>query len=84
MNKHNGYTPIQRAMLQVLSDGRPHPREELHDCCRPSSMGAANAHICFLRKRLAQRSESILCVLKGRSIFYQHVRLLVSPYSLDS
>lgn len=78
------FTPIQRAMLQVLSDGMPHTREELHACCGPSSRGTIQVHICELRKRLRQRSENILCVLSSKGIRYQHVRMLVSPYDAQS
>jgi hypothetical protein len=84
MSKGNGHTPIQTAMLKVLSDGRPHTRAELHACCGPSSLGTIRVHLCYLRKKLSQRGEDIICVSKGTSLHYQHVRLLVSPYIADS
>ena len=80
MSKGNGYTPIQAAMLKVLSDGRPHTREELHGCCGPSSIGTVPPHICFLRKKLRLHGQDIVSVHLNGKHLYQHVRLLISPY----
>lgn len=78
------FTPIQQSMLKVLSDGRPHTREELHACCGPSSMETIRFHVYQLRKILNQKGESIVCIVNNRKAYYQHVRLLVSPYTAQS
>lgn len=74
------YTKTQQAMLAILADGRPHTREELHACCGPSSRSVIQFHISTIRRKLAAKGEDIVCVRRGHSLFYQHVRLLVSPY----
>lgn len=83
MDQPDKFTPIQQAMLEILSDGLPHTREELHECCKPSSLPALSVHMVRLRKRLIPKGESVVCVIKNRRICYQHVRLLVSPYAAD-
>ena len=77
MNQHNGYTPIQYAILQVLSDGRPHPRADLHACCEATEVVNVRVHVSLLRKKLRDKGEDIVYVkMRG----YQHVRLLSNPY----
>lgn len=83
MNSLDKYTPIQQAMLRILSDGFPHTREELHACCGPSSLSSLSVHMVRLRKKLNLKGESVICVIKNRRICYQHVRLLVSPYAAN-
>lgn len=78
------FTPIQQSILQILSDGLPHSRDELHECCKPSGIGALRHHICDIRKMLLNKGENIVCVLRGTRIYYQHVRMLVSPYDAQS
>ena len=75
-------TPICRRMLAVLADGRQHTPQELHACLYETMAPLSNirAHITALRKLVAPRGEAIVCVrLNGRSIRYQHVRLLHVP-----
>lgn len=80
------FTPTEAAMLQILSDGKPHRREELHSCCGPSSIGVVGVTVCSIRKKLRGRGEDVVCVNRGdrNGFAYQHVRLLVSPYGPDS
>lgn len=71
------FTPTQRAMLAVLSDGLPHTLVELH-ACLPDELGAmvnASMHISNLRKKLRKSDEDIICQVHGRDTFYRHVRL---------
>ena len=74
------FTPTEQAMLAVLSDGRRHRKEDLKDCCGPCSSQTVNTHLLNIRKKLKVRHEDIVCVLRKKSLWYQHVRLLASPY----
>lgn len=73
-------TPTHAKMLEVLSDGLPHHRDELHKCCGPSSVGVVKFHLAQIRKHLRPLGEDVVCVQNGVGFFYQHVRLLASPY----
>ncbi len=75
----DSFTPTQQAMLDVLADGLPHTRKELH-ACLPDELGALvniQPHLCKLRKRLQQDGEDVICCLVNRSICYRYVRLIV-------
>ena len=74
------FTPTERAMLEILSDGKLHTREELKTCCGPCSMPAIKYHLVNIRKKLKKRCEDVVCVRARYGFFYQHVRLLDSPY----
>jgi len=77
MNKGSS---IQTTILDKLSDGRPHPREEILMCLEDETATYKNLwwHIFSLRKKMEPRGESIVCELNGRKIMYRHVRLLPS------
>jgi hypothetical protein len=76
-----GVSPIQQQMLEILSDGLPHLRSELHTCCGPSSeKGTVSWHVHRIRQFLKPKGEAIICVLHHNRIHYQHVRLLYNPY----
>ena len=81
MNGNNGFTPTEHRMLELLSDGLRHTREELHACLFDdlAELASIQPHICRIRKRLVGRGEDILCVARNQTYFYQHVRLLCSP-----
>jgi hypothetical protein len=81
MRKKNPLQPIQIKMLDVLSDGLPHSRKELHACLSDPmvDMAAIRVHICHIRKVLRPRGQDIVCELKHRKIHYRHVRLLLDP-----
>lgn len=74
----NGFTPTQRAILDVLSDGRPHTCGDLHSCLDDDLAGpaAVRMHICRLRKRLRARRQDIVSVVEREQLCYQHVKLL--------
>ena len=78
MSSDDGWTPTQRRMLEVLSDGLPHTKEELHACCGPSCVKNVRMHLSILRKKLRHKGQDIVCRFDKRVIKYQHVRLLVS------
>lgn len=72
--KTNG---VRAKMLRLLSDGEPHPVSELHELCLPSGRKAVRTNILALRKALPP-GEAILCTIRNRKTYYQHVRLLAS------
>lgn len=78
------FTPTQQKILDVLSDGLAHLREELH-ACLPDELGPlknVQNHITAIRRRLRPKGQDIVCVISNRGIRYMHVRLLV-PLSKD-
>lgn len=84
MDTSNGFTPIQRKMLDVLSDGKFHTHEELHACCKPSGPNAVKVHLYNLRVRMNPRGHDIMTRRVNGKWFYRHVRLLASPYGADN
>lgn len=54
------YGPTHTRMLKLLSDGLPHTRRELHDCCTVGrannhssvTMSTVDVHLHLLRKKL--------------------------------
>jgi hypothetical protein len=73
-------SPVQRKMLEVLADGLPHRRAELHACLwdREGAMRNIRTHLSIIRKHLNERGESIICEMHEKHICYRHVRLLRS------
>ena len=75
----NEFTPTQIRMLEILSDGLPHTKDELHKCCGPSGLWAVPNHVSSLRKKLNRRGQDIVCrKVQNGPMCYQHVRLLSS------
>lgn len=70
----------QARMLEVLSDGRDHTREELHACLddQLSALSAIQFHIYCLRKVLKPIGQDIVC-FNRRGIFYRQVRNMAHP-----
>ena len=75
------YTPTQRKMMEVLSDGQRHRRIELHACLVDELGPLSNitAHISNLRKKLRPKGQDIICEFSSRVIYYRLVRLLGPP-----
>ncbi len=76
------FTPIQRAMLDVLADGHPHTREELHACLY-DDMGAMSnirAHLTNLRKKLRPAGRDVACERVNGIVRYR----LLSPVPSQS
>jgi hypothetical protein len=82
MNGNGHLTTTQKRMMAVLSDGLPHDRHELHACLDDelSALTAIQPHLTYIRKAIRGRGEDVLCVYHGRTVKYQHVRVLYSPY----
>ena len=76
--RENGYTETESKMLQVLSDGMPHRREELHACLWDEAGCLKNIciHISRLRKKLRSKGQHIVCEYADRTYHYRHIRLL--------
>lgn len=72
------FTPTQQRILDILSDGMPHHRSELHRCLNDdmSSTKVLRGHIYLLREKLLKRGENILCEYFKGSFMYRHVRLI--------
>jgi hypothetical protein len=84
MAGNNGYfTKVEKRILDVLSDGLPHRKEELHPCLSDELGPVTNAqrHISSIRKKIRPKGEDIVCELVARRINYRHVRLLRSVAS---
>jgi hypothetical protein len=68
-------------MYQILSDGLPHKKRELHGCLY-DDMGALRniqTHISLMRRQLRPLGMDILCELVNtRCVCYRLVRLLAS------
>jgi hypothetical protein len=75
---NNGFTPTEHRIMEVLQDGLPHTREEIHACLSDelSSLDAIKPHICSLRPKLESRGLGI----QGRRKHYQLIGL--GPKSL--
>ena len=74
------WTPVQAKMLQVLSDGKPHTKEELHACLH-DDLGPINniyVHIATINKQLRMSEQEIIRDRRepGKKQ-YRWVRLLV-------
>lgn len=72
--------PVQRKMLALLADGKPHSREELQACLADDLGSVRNVapHVSMMRRVLRPNGEEILCELVANRICYRHVKLLVT------
>jgi hypothetical protein len=76
--ENNGFTPTQKAMLDVLSDGKRHTKEELHNCL-PDELGPmANikAHLTAIRKKIQPTGQDIVCEYRYKVFYYRWVRMI--------
>lgn len=77
------FTPTQRRILRLLSDGKPHTKEEVKGCLGDelASMSAVYFQISRLRQKLATKGEDIVYATNGFGLrkAYRHVRLLHDP-----
>ncbi len=71
--------PTERRINQLLSDGKPHLKEEIHACLYDelSDIKTIRYHISTLRKVVRLLGEEIICEFANRRIMYRKVRLLV-------
>ena len=75
------FTPTQQKIVDLLSDGLPHTRKEVHACLwdELSPLSNIKAHITAIRKKIRPLGQDIICEYNGK-IHYRHVRLLASAY----
>lgn len=74
----NGWTETQHNILQLLSDGKAHHRDELQKLVPDelASRKALTAHLVKIRKVLRLRGQDIICEFANKTIHYRHVQLL--------
>lgn len=72
-------TPTQARIVQCLSDGRPHKKEELLALLDDplSDITVLRVHISEIRK-LLPRSQDIVCVARQNTTMYRHMKVLIS------
>lgn len=76
-------SPTQRRIAELLADGRPHTRAELHALLPRDGGPLSNVqpHLTALRKRLRPLGEEVVCEIVSRRICYRRVRLISSPHA---
>ena len=74
MAGNNGFTPTQRKILDVLSDGQGHSTEELRKCLwdELTDVSTVRVHLTQMRAKLRPIGQDILY----RDSMYRHVRLV--------
>ncbi len=74
------FTPTEQRILNVLSDGMLHSKDELMKCLDDdlAQRSAVDPHISNLRKKLNPVGQHITCETNGNAwtFKYRHVRLL--------
>jgi DNA-binding CsgD family transcriptional regulator len=72
------FTPTEKRMLRVLSDGLPHSRDELQLCLWDNLGAVSNirCHLTSIRRKLRPRGEDVLCVIHRSRPAYRHVKLI--------
>lgn len=84
MPYYNITSPVPRRILELLSDGLPHHRDELRLCLNDELAGihSVHSHISYLRKVLRTIGEDIICEVVKRRYCYRHVILLNGIHSV--
>jgi|SRR5580658_10449155 hypothetical protein len=75
------FTPVQQRIMDLLSDGLPHTRREIHGCLRDeqSKVSAIGVHISDIRKKVLPTGYTFVCTLSSRKIRYRYVQLVNDP-----
>lgn len=71
------FTKTERRLYDVLSDGKPHRLNELHECLN-GEQSAVYQQMSNMRKKLRPRGLDIVVVNIRRRNFYQIIRPLYS------
>lgn len=77
------FTPTEQRILDLLSDGLSHRREEFLSCLYDElgRLGTVRLHLYNMRKKLRPIGQDIVTEMgQSRILYYRHVRLLHSPY----
>lgn len=79
---NNGFTATEQRIIDLLSDGMPHTKEEIHGRLwdEMAEVRAITFHISNIRAKLRPRGQDIICEFNRRRIYYRHIRLLASSY----
>lgn len=74
-------TATEQRIFNLLSDGRPHTKEEIHTCINDelAPVSAIANHISRMRKQLRVHGKDVICSYRGGVTKYQLVRLMHSP-----
>lgn len=69
------FTPVERRILEVLSDGKDHTKTELHGCLNDDMGPKSNVsvHVFNIRKKIQPHGQDIVCVYYKRKWLYRHV-----------
>jgi hypothetical protein len=72
------YTPIEQRIIDLLSDGLPHERNEMCACIAPGSknVNSLAVHIFYLRQKVRELKQDIVTEHRRGGIHYRHVILL--------
>lgn len=72
------FTPLQAKFMRLLSDGRPHTRDEIREAVEDPLYANYNISDLVMRVRryLHPRGLDIVCVKPGRKTFYRLVRVI--------
>lgn len=75
------FTPTQQRILELLSDGLRHKRDEVLACLGDdmASLDTMQIHIVYLRKKLNPKGTDIVCQVYNGGYYYRHIRMLVNP-----
>lgn len=74
------FRPVERRMIEMLSDGLYHTTKELQECLYDeTSKAAVRVHIHSLRKKLRPVGEDIACEMRYNKFYYRHILLLNGP-----
>lgn len=85
-NRPIKFTPTQRRIMHVLSDGLPHHRDEVLRCIDDPMASRSNVanHILLVRRKLRPLGHDIVCELYRASIYYRHIILLPCVQECDN
>ena len=76
----NSFTPTEQRILALLRDGNSHTKTEIKETCIDEDGYASDAtlwtHMCNLRRKLKDRNETIVAVVKHRMTYYQRFRYI--------
>lgn len=70
------FTPTERAILELLSDGKAHHRDAIRDHCDIASSDKVSFHVRNIRKKIERVGQAMPCILINRRIHYQHFVML--------
>ena len=74
------FTRTERRMMEILADGLPHSRRELH-ACLPDELGELRniwTHISRIRKKVRPKGREIVCEIWQRTVHYRLVVLVTA------